>query len=282
LGVSILHSTDPSEVDRTIVFGFIPNSTLSLVNATPIVDTGSPFLQVQLGEPFSTCPWHAKFDAPLILSFSALITANITLTSATHAIACTVSLPPRRVSLGLTSAGLSITVEVESFLRAYDVELVLLNVSLLQSFFPNTTVLEVSREGQGYRRDLADPSSRCPAGYYYTGTGSYLPLPGHSTAGYDCFGFTCDPDYMLEQNLCVPTYVADWIYWTTVGLVCALAITVVVLSALFRFMSQHTFTELPRAPSPIPEDNTLPIAATANGELVFEAEILYESDSDES
>ena len=260
------------------MFGFIANSTLSLVNATPIVDTGSSFLQVQLGEPFSTCPWHAQFDAPLTLSFTALITANITLTSAAHAIACAVSLPPRRVSLVLTSAGLNITVEVESFLRAYDVELVILNVSLLQSFLPNTTVLEVSREGQGYRRDLADPSSRCPAGYYYTGTGLYLPLPGHSTAGYGCFGFTCDPDYMLEQNLCVPTYVADWIYWTTVALVCALAITVVVLSALFRAMSRHT--ELPRAPSPPPEDNTLPIAATANGEFVFEAEILYESDSD--
>ena len=196
------------------------------------------------------------------------------------------SVPGRRVVLSTPQrrggeVTLGIAIGVESFLRAYDVNLLVLNTTALSGWLGNLTVLRVDRGGASYGRDAPDPSSSCPAGRYYTGAGTYLALPGHASAGYDCFGYACDEGYMLDaaSGSCVPEYVADWVYWTVVMLVTALALTVAVMSILLRVLMRPAPPPPPCCPcEPEPEpDNTLPIGVTDDGELCWEAEVVSHS-----
>ena len=145
---------------------------------------------------FSSCPWRAAYASesaitPAHEATLAGATSFAQLSTAAHVIGCGVSAPGRRVALSAPrrrggEVTLGIAIGVESFLHAYDVNLLVLNTTALSAFLGNLTVLRVDRGGATCDSDSPDPSSSCPAGRYYTGAGSCLPLPGHASAGYDC------------------------------------------------------------------------------------------------
>jgi len=292
VSVSVLHSTTVGgvvEPNRTIVFGVIDPAALALVGAMPVAEDSAPYFELVLGMRFSPCPWRAAYASAITLAYEATLADSASyaqLSTAAHVIGCGVSVPGRRVVLSTPQrrggeVTLGIAIGVESFLRAYDVNLLVLNTTSLSGWLGNLTVLRVDRGGASYSRDAPDPSSSCPAGRYYTGAGTYLALPGHASAGYDCFGYACDEGYMLDaaSGSCVPEYVADWVYWTVVMLVTALALTVAVMSMLLRVLMRPAPPPPPCCPcEPEPEpDNTLPIGVTDDGELCWEAEVVSDS-----
>ena len=294
LSVSVLHSTTVGGVvgpNRTVVFGVIDPAALALVGAAPVAEDSAPLFELVLGVPFSSCPWRAAYASPIAVAYEAAVSGELSyaqLDTASHVIGCGVSVPGRRVMFSTPQrrkgeVTLGITIGVESFLRAYDVNLLILNATALSAWLGNLTVIRVERAPPRYTRDPADANASCPAGTYYTGAGAFLPLPGHASPGYDCYGYTCDAGYMLDSpsGSCVPEYVADWVYWTVVMLVCALALTVAVVSVLLRvLMRPAPPPPCCCEPEPEPEpDNTLPIAVTDDGQLCWEAEVVSDSDA---
>ena len=238
-----------------------------------------------VGVRFSSCPWRAAYASesaitPAHEATLAGATSFAQLSTAAHVIGCGVSAPGRRVALSAPrrrggEVTLGIAIGVESFLHAYDVNLLVLNTTALSAFLGNLTVLRVDRGGATCDSDSPDPSSSCPAGRYYTGAGSCLPLPGHASAAYACdSGCLLDP----PSGSCVPDYVADWMYWTVAMLVSALALTATVMSMLLRVLMRPAM-RAHASRSPSPTNSTLPIGVTDDGELCWEAEVVSESDA---
>lgn len=259
------------------------------------------YAYLPLGIPRPGCPWSSRAPAALVLTFTALLQSPAIptypqLQEASRVLACNLSVVARRVTVSVTQqapAALTITVAVESFLRAYDVRLALSDPGRVLAILgiPISTLRSLAAK---YRRDPPDPPAPCPRGYYFTEYGTYRLAPPHSRIGPDCYGFTCSPGYTLDQpsNACIPEYVPDWIFWTVVSLVSTMAFTVIVCACTLRLLCARLRRPVPvpiPAPQAPPPDNTLPVSVTPDGDLLFEAEVSSESelsssgsDSDES
>ena len=301
LSLSLYHATLGPDLstqpDRARLYGTVPASLAPTTLAA--APDGSAYAVVSLGLHQPLCPWDARSPAALVLTFTA--TAQLQpapsyaqLQQAGRVLACNLSVPARRVALTLSRTGtLSIAVGLESFLRAYDVRLALLEPARLQALLAAAGLSQLSLPPSGlrslapaYAQDPPDPVTACPVGYYFTDAGTYQTVPAHATVGPDCYGFSCDRGYTLEPHavVCVPEYVADWIFWTVVCLVSTMAFCVVLCACTLRLLCAR-----PPEPGPTPEpaqepepemDNTLPIAVTPDGNLLFEA--ILSSDSDPS
>ena len=244
----------------------------------------APYATLTLGVPNPSCPWRARFAASILVTYLAQVSGRNTTDSdmigMTQAIACALGVVPRRVSLSRQGNQLTIQVGVESFLRAYDANLLVLAPTNLQAWLDiaNLTLLGVERGAQAYESDPADPPTTCLTGLYFAPSGRFLPLPGHSTAGPDCYGFVCDAGYVPAAHQCAPAFVPDAVFWTVIGLVSSLIVTVTVVSCLLRGLCGRdpdgSLKPDPALivvePPPPPPDNTLPVSVTLHGELVFE------------
>lgn len=310
LGVSILHAMLGPGLERqgtrARVYGRIPDEP-GMAEAPFATDTGAdpagaPYRLLALGVAQPACPWDARAPAVVRLGWSVRVLGTASypqLQAAAHVIGCRVSVPPRRVQLSLAPDGtLTVSVGVESFLRAHDVALLVLDPALLQAWLDaaglNLTLARASLRSLAprYESDPPDIGTTCPKGFYYTERGVYRQLPGHATVGPDCYGFACDRGFMLDQHasLCVPEYASDWVYWTVVSLVSTMALAVVLIACALRILC--TRGTCPQKPDPSqaadsekePEealpDNTLPVGVTPEGDLLFQAVIESGSDSD--
>jgi hypothetical protein len=265
---------------------------------------GLAYAYLPLGAAQPRCPWSSRAPAALTLTFTALLQAPLPptppsypqLQEAARALACNLSVAARRVTVAVSSAGpatLTITVAVESFLRAHDVRLALSDSGRVLGLLAaaGLSLLRLSPSGlrglaARYARDPPDPPAQCPRGYYFSDAGAYRIAPAHSAVGPDCYGFTCNPGYTRDPQapICVPEFVPDWIFWTVVCLVSTMAFTVVVCACTLRLLCARLRKPEPE-PEPEPEsdpepppDNTLPVGVTADGDLLFEAVISSESE----
>lgn len=247
-----------------------------------------------LGTPQPRCPWSSRAPAALVLTFTALLQSPALptysqLQESVRALACNLSVAARRVTVSVTQqapAAVTITVAVESFLRAHDVRLALADGARVLALLrlPLSALRSLAAK---YARDPPDPPAPCPRGYYFTDAGTYRLAPAHSRVGPDCYGFTCSPGYTLDppSGTCIPEYVPDWIFWTVVCLVSTMAFTVIVCACTLRLLCARKPRPEPEpAPEPLPPppDNTLPVGVTPDGDLLFEAEISSESDCSSS
>lgn len=292
LAVSVLHATlgpDLTRQDmRARVYGAIPFAGTSFGTALD----RSAYALLELGVAPPACPWDARATAGVVLTWTVRVTGAAPydlLEAARYVIGCNVSVPARRVLLQFSAMDdtLTISVGVESFLRAHDVAMAVSDPARLQAWLSeaglNLTLNHASVRSLAarYENDPPDAAIACPKGYYYTDTGVFRQLPGHSTTTRDCYGFACDKGFVLDPraSICVPEYAADWVYWTVVCLVCSMALAVVLTSCAIRMLCIKGFwhrrpePEPESEPEPEPIDNTLPIGVTENGELLFEAEI---------
>ena len=293
LALSLYHATLGPDLTpqpgRARIHGTVPGLAPTDFASAP---DGAPYAALQLGRGAPRCPWDARAPAVLLLPFSAQLPAGplptfAQLQEASRALACNLSVPARRVTLTLTPTGyLTLAVQLESFLRAYDVRLALSDTARLLGLLP---ALALPASGlrslpATYVHDPADPGTACPHGYYFTDAGTYRLAPGHARVGPDCYGFSCLPGYTLEPTalLCVPAYVADWIFWTVVGLVSTMAFAVVLCACTLRLLCARKPRPEPEPePEPFqppPPDNTLPVGVTEDGNLLFEAIISSESE----
>ena len=280
-----LGGTSPT---RRIVYGSIPffSTVLSQSNAA--------YATILLGAIAPQCPWDARFASVIATTAVIYTTGQITkaqLSTLPTIIACALNVPARRVSLTTTGKQITLTVQVESFLRAYDVNLAILSPAQLSLWLGNLTVLSIERRSKVYQNDPANPPTPCPPNQYFTSTGAFRAIPKHSTVTPDCYGFKCVDGFTLipTLNQCVPAYVPDSVYWTVVGLVTALIIAVLSLSCIVKIVIASNIwfhspsewaekQEKQEKEEEKPIDATLPIAVTAYGELVFE---LLGGESDE-
>jgi len=295
VALSLYHATlgptlDPQPA-RARIFGTIPPPLAPTDFASD--PSASPYTTLQLGRRAPHCPWDARAPAALTLTFTAQLPVSLRLSfgqlqDAARALACNISVPARRVALSVSATGLlTLTVQLESFLRAYDVRLALSDPTRLLALLPYLPASGLRSLAAAYASDPADPPAACPAGYYFTDAGTYRPTPRHAAVGPDCYGFSCLPGYTLDPRalLCVPEYVADWIFWTVVSLVATMAFTVVLCACTLRLLCARPPPE--PEPEPIacpdpPPDNTLPVSVTADGNLLFEAVISSESELSDS
>lgn len=275
---------------RARVFGTIPPQL-----APTDFASGSPYTTLQLGRHAPHCPWDARAPAALVLTFTAQLPSSLhvsfaQLQDAARVLGCNISVPARRIALSVTGAGLlTVTIQLESFLRAYDVRLALSDPARLLALLPYLTLPPSGLRSlaASYSPDPADPPTACPAGYYFTDAGTYRPTPRHAAVGPDCYGFSCHPGYTLDPHavLCVPEYVADWIFWTVVCLVSTMAFAVVLCACTLRLLCARQPFEPEPEPVPSPKsvpDNTLPVSVTPDGNLLFEAVISSESSCSDS
>lgn len=296
LYLSLMQSTlspvgSTNDTNRSRIHGFIPFNPVTFGSTT-----GQAYATLQLGQAQPTCPWDARAPAEIVLTWTIRALGNASypqLQAATGIMACNLSVPARRIQLSLDSAGtLTISVGVESFLRAHDVGLAVPDKPSLQEWFQQaglnlTLTGPVRALASHYERDPADPDTACPKGFYYSDAGFFRPVPDHASTDRACYGFQCDPGYTLDPDtpvpVCIPSYVQDWIFWTVITLVCTLGLAVVLISCALRILFARVNAQ-PQSTTPEPEpepvDNMLPIGATAAGELVFEA--IIESASDTS
>jgi hypothetical protein len=284
LALSLYHATLGPDLSpqplRERVYGSVPPAPTAF-GASP---DGAPYALLQLGTPPPPCPWDARFPAALVLTFTAQLPARTgqppppVLRKAAASLACNLSVPARRVTISASPSGvLTIAVAVESFLRAYDVELAMSDAQPV--FASGLRSLPAS-----YAADPADPPSACPRGYYFTPTGAFRRVPAHASPGPGCYGFSCAPGYMPDPTapVCVPQYVADWIFWTVVSLVSTMAFAVILCACTLRILCARKPEPEP-LPEPEPEplpDLTLPVSVTEQGDLLFEAVISSESGSE--
>lgn len=266
---------------------------------------GLPYATLALGAPQPGCPWSSRAPAALVLTFTALLQAPLPplpptyaqLQEAARVLACNLSVAARRVAVQVSPlpGTLTLTVAVESFLRAYDVRLALSDPQRVLSLLAAAGLAQLRLTPAGlrslaakYAHDPPDPPAPCPRGYYFTDSGFYRPAPAHSRVGPDCYGFTCSPGYTLEPHatspVCVPEFVPDWIFWTVVCLVSTMAFTVIVCACTLRLLCarkprpEPDSDPEPLPPLPPPPDNTLPVGVTPDGNLLFEAVISSDSE----
>lgn len=293
LALSLYHATLGPDLSpqpgRARIHGAIPGLAPTDFASSP---DGAPYATLQLGRAAPRCPWDARAPAVLLLTFTAQLAPGplptfAQLQEAARALGCNISVPARRITLTVAPTGsLTVTVRLESFLRAYDVRLALSDTGRLLALLPS---LRLPASGlrslpAAYAHDPPDPPSQCPRGYYFSDAGTYQPAPAHSQVGPGCYGFSCLPGYTLDQHafLCVPAYVADWIFWTVVGLVSTMAFAVVLCACTLRLLcgrrpEPDSEPKPESEPEPVP-DHTLPISVTADGNLLFEAVISSESE----
>ena len=309
LSVSLYQSTlgpalDPQPA-RARIHGAIPLALAGTdLAASP---DGLAYAYLPLGRPQPRCPWASRAPAALTLTFTALLQAPLPpapptypqLQEAARVLACNLSVAARRVTVSVSPSGpttLTITVAVESFLRAYDVRLALSDpgktlallaaAGLAQFRLPPSGLRSLAAK---YARVPPDPPSQCPRGYYFSDAGTYKLAPPHSRVGPDCYGYICNEGYIRDPQaqICVPEFVPDWIFWTVVCLVSTMAFAVIVCACTLRLLCARKPRPEPESdpepdPLPPPPDNTLPIAVTADGNLLFEAVISSESECSSS
>ena len=268
-----LGNTGPT---RRIVYGSIPFVDTVLPQST------TAYAMIQLGALAPPCPWEARFPSVIATTAVVYVVGQLTkaqLSTLPTTIACALNVPARRVSLTANGNQITLTVQVESFLRAYDVNLAILSPTQLSIWFGNLTLLSIERRSKVYQSDPANPPTPCPPHQYFTSTGAFRAIPKHSTVTPDCYGFKCVDGYALVASLnqCVPAYVPDSVYWTVVGLVTGLIIAVLSLSCLVKLViASNIWIHSPSTGNTQEKekeeriDATLPIAVTAHGELVFE------------
>lgn len=303
LAVSAMHATLPpgdthDAFDRERALGRLPP------DASPRTDfaaSDAPYATLALGQAPPACPWDARSPAQIALGWAVATAGNAShaqLQGAAHALGCGISVAARRVQLALAPDGtLTVTVGVESFLRAHDVALAVPDLARLRAWLDaggarNLTLLPGTLRAlpARYLHDPADPATPCPRGFYYDAAGLYRRVPEHATPGAGCYGFQCDRGFEPVTDtivpICVPAYVQDYVYWTVVSLVCTLALTVVLMSCAIRALCARRPEPPEPAPEPEPEpeppDYTLPVGVTATGDLVFEAVVEDLSGTDTS
>ena len=304
LSVSLYQSTlgpalDPQPA-RARVHGSIPQALAgTALAASP---DGGAYAYLPLGVAQPRCPWSSRAPAALTLTFTALLLGPLPplppaypqLQEAARVLGCNLSVAARRVTVAVSSAGpaaLTVTVAVESFLRAYDVRLALSDPSRLLALLAAAGLGQLRLPPSGlrslparYARDPPDPPSKCPRGYYFSEAGTYRLAPPHSAIGPDCYGYTCNAGYTRDPQapICVPEFVPDWIFWTVVCLVSTMAFTVIVCACTLRLLcARKPGPEPEPEPHPFqppPPDNTLPVGVTEDGNLLFEAVISSESE----
>jgi len=264
-----LGETSPT---RRIVYGIIPSFS------TLLPQSNTTYATIQLGSPAPLCPWEARFPAVIATSSMIRLVGQLTqsqLATITTTIACALNVPVRRVTLAFSPPQVTITVQVESFLRAYDVNLMILSPTQLSQWFGNNlTLLSIERRALLYQFNQEDLPTPCPPNQYFTPTGAFRPIPKHSKATPDCYGYACIEGFVLlpDVNQCVPAYVSDSVYWTVVGLITTLILAVLIISIITKLVLAHnkTIQSKQAVVEENPPDATLPIAVTAQGELVFE------------
>jgi hypothetical protein len=302
LALSLYHATlapDGSDgPDRERAYGWLPPDAWPRTDFAAAPDR-APYSTLALGQAQPTCPWDAGSPAEIVLAWVVASTGNATpaqLQAAAHVIGCNISVASRRIQLALAPDGtLTVSVGVESFLRAHDVALAVPDPARLQAWLAaagarNLTLLPLSLRALSprYQNDPADPPTACPKGFYYTSTGLYQRVPDHATAGPGCYGFLCDTGFEAVTDtlvpICIPQYVPDWVFWTVVSLVSSLAFAVVLIVCSIRILCARTHQPAPAPPEspPAPPDNTLPVGVTATGDLVFEAVLESCSESSSS
>ena len=303
LSVSLYQSTlgpalDPQPA-RARIHGSIPVALAGTdLAASP---DGAPYALLPLGVRQPLCPWSSRAPAALGLTFTALLQAPLPpsppspqqLQEAARVLACNLSVTARRVAVSLSAAGpttLTVTVAVESFLRAHDVRLAMSDSGRVLALLAAAGLALLRLPPSGlrglaarYARDPPDPPAQCPHGYYFSDAGTYRPAPRHASVGPDCYGYTCNAGYTRDPqaHLCVPEFVPDWIFWTVVCLVSTMAFAVIVCACTLRLLCARKPRPEPEPepePLPPPPDNTLPVGVTADGNLLFEAVIGSESE----
>lgn len=147
----------------------------------------------------------------------------------------------------------------------------------------NLTLLGVTREPKTYALDPADPWRPCMPGQYFSETGDYLAIPTHATAAPDCYSFACDAGFEYRDRACVPAGVSDDVYWIVVSLVSLCVFTVLVASVIItRVVSTAVEARLASLEAPVEtHDDTLgmlPVAADEQGNLIFEAEEMEDTE----
>ena len=201
LSVSISHSTT---VDRVVgpnkTVGAIDPVALALVGAVPVGQGAAPYLQLQLEAPFSACPWRAAYGSQIALAYEVTIEGDLSyLRPARDGVEChrvlRVGARPARRLVGLAAA--RGRADARPHHRGGELP------AGLRRQFPgvkgggsiwlcNLTVIRDERAPPSCVSDPADAVAAWPAARYYTGAGAFLPLPGHVSPGYDCFGDACD------------------------------------------------------------------------------------------
>ena len=262
-----LGETSPT---RRIVYGIAP------LFPTVLPQSNTTYVTIQLGSPAPPCPWEARFPSVITTISTVRLTTQLTpvqLASLTTTIACTLNVPARRVTLTASNNQLTIAVQVESFLRAYDVNLFILSPSQLSQWFgTNQTLLSIERRPLLYQFNPGNPATPCPPNQYFTPTGTFRAIPKHSISNPDCYGYKCVEGFILtpDNNQCIPAYVSDSVYWTVIGLVTTLILTVLISTCIIKLVLARNIQSPPPVAPETPPDATLPIAVTAHGELVFE------------
>ena len=185
---------------RAQQFGAIDPAALALVGAVPVGEGAAPYLQLQLEAPFSACPWRAAYGSQIALAYEVTIEGDLSyLRPARDGVEChrvrRVGARPARRLVGLAAA--RGRADARPHHRGGE-----LPAGLRRQFHGfkgggsiwlcNLTVIRDERAPPSCASDPADEVAAWPAGRYYTGAGAFLPLLGHVSPGYDCFGDACN------------------------------------------------------------------------------------------
>jgi hypothetical protein len=150
---------------------------------------------------------------------------------------CSIDSTARRIEItALDDTRISVTVNMESFMRLHEMNSYLLDLDFMKTvLLPyNRTLLKVERGLSRYLLSAPDPPLVCPTGYFINETADLEPLPQHADSGADCYGFVCWKDYERYGPDCIPRTTDDRLFWSSILLVLTLILAIIVTSCLMR------------------------------------------------
>lgn len=248
---------------------FQVNTSSSTVASSDWNNNATETILVEVGQPLQACPRFATSSAFFLVSFR-LNTVSQPSPRIAALVACKLNVTARRVSfsrhVNASSVWTTMSVSLESFIRVRRVRSTIIMESWfitllhLQSPLSSTRSIAGNVSSQGFSsllvqfetvsvvNDTQDPHTPCPPGFYFSGNGSYSPLPPHAEAGDDCYGMVCIDGYTLDHfaSSCAPNEVSinvAWICVSTILLLSCLVSTVVCCISMAR--SRHNNTALP-------------------------------------
>ena len=255
---------------------------------------------ISTGRALPNCP-HSSYDASVIESTYTLYLTNASnftfdeIRDMQRSLGCSIDSTSRRVQISMVDNDkIIVQVSLESFLRLHEVNSFILDTEMMRAWIAayNRTLLKVERRTTKYRHTPADPVLVCPVGYFFNESAAFDTLPQHASAGLDCYGFVCWPDYEPYGPDCIPKTTHDNVFWSSILLVLTLILAITTTSCFMRMSSwgleSHAVPEpqadIQTAPVLDKNANVLPIdVAVHDGamSLVFE-ELSHLSDASSS